>query len=288
MKPSLEQVPVIDSCNTPIKPWTILRKCGNDRCLKLEPDLRVGDFSLCGRCQRRSYCSQECAKDDWIIHKRECTAAAAGSVPTAQPAAPKMKKPANTKREDTGPANGDEVVVHSFVARPEFNGCVGVISGDVTDGRYPVKLPSYDKKIAIKPTNFHRLGVFLAKRANKACKFECLAHASEICTKCNLDFGIVNHLTTLSSSGRPLNLETIEYAAEVHFATVQRAEMDEISLEVDRDFHNGVSGLTEYGQAFYSQSVDGNQTQIVIGGCCYGRQDARLSVAAPRQLYSLT
>jgi hypothetical protein len=84
--------------------------------------------------------------------------------------------------------------------------------------------------------NFHRLGVFVTERANKASKFECLEHASEICSKCNLDFGIVNHLTTLCSSERPLNLETIEYKEEAHFATVKRAEMNEISVEVDKDF----------------------------------------------------
>jgi hypothetical protein len=101
-----------------------------------------------------------------------------------EPAAPKAKKkPTETKGNDTGPANGEEVVVHSLVSRPEFNGCVGVISGDAIDGRYPVKLPSRDTKIAIKPTNFNRLGVFVVERANKARKFECLEHASRICSK---------------------------------------------------------------------------------------------------------
>jgi hypothetical protein len=33
-----------------------------------------------------------------------------------------------------------------------------------------------------------------------------------------------------------LKLETIGYKAEVHFAIVKRAEMEEISLEADKDF----------------------------------------------------
>jgi hypothetical protein len=118
-----------------------------------------------------------------------------------------------------------------------------------------VKLPGLDKKIAIKPMNFHRLGIFVKERANKASKFECLEHASEICSKCNLDFGIVNHLTTLSSSGRPLNLETIEYAAEAHFATVKRAEMDEISVEVDKDFPMECQGLQSMDKRFILKAL---------------------------------
>jgi hypothetical protein len=123
----------------------------------------------------------------------------------------------------------------------------------VTDGQYPVKLPSLDKEIAIKPMNFHRLGVFVTERANKVSKFECLEHASEICSKSNLDFGIVvNRLTTLtaSSSGRPLNLETIEYKEEAHFATVKRAEMNAISVEVDKDFPMDCQGLQSMDKRF--------------------------------------
>lgn len=43
------------------------------QCLRLPADLqRSGKFRHCGRCHEVRYCSQECQKEDWRVHKGLC------------------------------------------------------------------------------------------------------------------------------------------------------------------------------------------------------------------------
>jgi hypothetical protein len=228
VKAPLDQVPIITESR--IRPGSILRKCGNGICLSLERDGSKGVFLVCGRCQRRHYCSQQCQKSDWILHKRECVAAAEGRKPTMAPAIPSMPKndtDSHVKfaREGSQPEAGEKIVMHSLVAKPELNGRLGVISGALTPGgRYPVKVAGHASIIAAKPSNLHRLGVFVVERKekNKARKFECFAHGSEVCSGCSVDFFIANHLSKLCFTGAVLSRDTIETFAETHFASIKQ------------------------------------------------------------------
>jgi hypothetical protein len=61
-------------------------------------------------------------------------------------------------------AEGEEVLLHGLVARSELNGMTAVISGklDSESGRYPTSVSmEKDMMLAIKPSNFHRLGARL-------------------------------------------------------------------------------------------------------------------------------
>jgi hypothetical protein len=228
VKAPLEQDPIITESR--IRPGSILRKCGNDICLKIERDGSKGVFSVCGRCQRRHYCSQQCQKSDWTLHKRECNAAAKGRKPTAAPAIPSMPKNdrnghAKHAREDSQPQVEEKVVIHGLVAKPELNGRLGEISGALTTGgRYPVKVAGHASIIAAKASNLHRLGVFVVERKEKkkARKFECFAHGSEVCSGCSVDFFIANHLSKLCFTGAVLSRDTIETFAETHFASIKQ------------------------------------------------------------------
>ena len=70
------------------------------------------------------------------------------------------------------------------------------------------------------------------EHANKALELECLAHASKIRSDCNLDFGIMNHLSDLFYSGGPLTPQTIEYVADAHFVTVRTDEAGEVVFQI--------------------------------------------------------
>ena len=41
--------------------------CGNPACQKITPDARK-----CGGCRLESYCSAECQKAHWPVHKQKC------------------------------------------------------------------------------------------------------------------------------------------------------------------------------------------------------------------------
>lgn len=70
-----------------IEPGAVLRRCGNESCLRFERDEKakkglLGEkkdtqFRKCGDCERRFYCSRECSALDWALHKDECKAIAA-------------------------------------------------------------------------------------------------------------------------------------------------------------------------------------------------------------------
>ena len=46
------------------------RRCVN--CCKVKPPAQPGTFKRCSRCKSCVYCSKECQKQDWSIHKRIC------------------------------------------------------------------------------------------------------------------------------------------------------------------------------------------------------------------------
>jgi hypothetical protein len=225
VKSPLEQAPIISE----VRPGSILRKCGNDICINLERNGSKGTFSMCARCKRRHYGCQKCQKADWTLHRRECIAAAEGRKPAMDPAIPSMEvndtdRLAKHDRRDSQPEGGEKVVIHSLVSKPELNGRCGVISGPLThpSERYPVKVCGHASIIAVKPTNFHRLAVFVVERKGKkkARKFECFEHGSEVCSKCSVDFSIANHMSKLYFTEAVLSRDTVERCAESHFASI--------------------------------------------------------------------
>jgi len=213
---------VNDKEDAPLRPGTVLIKCGNDLCLNVEPDRSsTGKFLRC-TCDRRFYCSKDCWKVDWIIHKRECT----GKGP--------KESAADGERESEvytipSPVVGEKVIVHSLMAKPELNGCVGVVCGDVTDGRYPVKLQNYPSTIGVKPDNLYQLNIYSSggEQRKKAQKFRCYVHRRETCTECSIDFCVLNHLSRVQwKNGSPLNQDAIERASETQFATMPWKESE--------------------------------------------------------------
>lgn len=157
----------------------VLRRCGADVCLNLELDESGGKFSLCSRCRRRRYCCAVCQKGDWVLHKTECTPANAAAASTNVSSASKGSGSAtNSSAASAGAAgaagaveaaaavvvDGEEVILHGLVARSELNGMTAVISGKLNSesGRYSTSVSTEkDMILAIKPSNFHRLGARL-------------------------------------------------------------------------------------------------------------------------------
>ena len=45
-------------------------RCFNSQCKKVEDTL--GDYSSCSACKSVFYCSRECQKGDWKMHKKVC------------------------------------------------------------------------------------------------------------------------------------------------------------------------------------------------------------------------
>jgi hypothetical protein len=155
------------------------------------------------------------------------------------------------------PTINEEVVVYGLVARPEFNGRIGIISGVEAEGRYPVKVAGHPRVITIKPNNFHRLGVNSADRPGKARKFECSLHRSEVCSQCSLDFGIANHLSKIHFSNGPAQLsrDSIEQIAETHFAIIEAPDGDVESKFLVKDFPMECQGLQDDDKRFVLKAV---------------------------------
>lgn len=55
---------------TPPSPDVLLRDCG----LCNSTEKKRGDYQSCSRCKVVQYCSKECQKKDWKLHKRVCVA----------------------------------------------------------------------------------------------------------------------------------------------------------------------------------------------------------------------
>jgi len=134
VQPPLKRLPIV--LGNTLEPGTVLSKCGNDICLNLQAGKESGGFKRCSQCERRRYCFPDCQKADRNLHKPECNAAYLGSelaVLTGRP----------NDCESAGhllPICGEEVVLYGLMSMPELNGCVGVVLGEMADGRYPVQL----------------------------------------------------------------------------------------------------------------------------------------------------
>jgi MYND finger len=252
LKPSDESANDDDEDQPEIFAGDLLRACGNDLCLNLEPNRSKGSFSICAKCERRSYCSPACQQADWPWHKRECLAASSGRIPAQQDplAASNSARRQGHQLYFSPPTVNEEVVVHGLVAKPEYNGRLGIITGDMSAGRYPVKLPNHPSTLAVKPSNFHRLGVHVhasSKSEKKTSRFRCAEHGNEVCVPCCLDFSIVNHLCKLHAGNiatGSLTKEAIEKISEMHFATITRADEDRETV-FDKNFPMECQGLVD-------------------------------------------
>jgi hypothetical protein len=58
-----------------VQAWIGFEQIGDEvqchTCLRWN-DVLGGSFSACGQCARRWYCSRECQKKDWKVHKKSC------------------------------------------------------------------------------------------------------------------------------------------------------------------------------------------------------------------------
>ena len=239
------QAPLVDGTRS----GAVLRRCGADVCVNLEADESKGKFLLCSRCRRRRYCSSGCQKADWVLHKAECTSQAAVRPGAAQAQAARSSAPsAEDSRSETDDSCsvGEEVILHSLVSKSELNGHVAVIQGKLNDhGRYPMKVAAEEEMLlAIKPCNLHRLGVRIhwaegASVGGDVRRVTCSAHASDCCSTCCLDSGILNHLLSLrlSSSAKRLSLDDVKRVADAHFAKLPKAD--------DRNFAGTMVGMVD-------------------------------------------
>ena len=216
----------------------VLTRCGADACLKVQcASEKI--FHECAQCRRRLYCSKVCQKADWVLHKHECTASSrASAVSAAQP------DDAVCEAVTAPLGSGEEVVVYGLKSKPEFNGCLGRVSGDLTNGRYPIDVrpaaaswlewglgrePSR-RTLAVQESNLHRLGVRVIERSRSR-KFVCCAHGREgSCEECCTDLTLANHLSKLRqlSQGEQTQVsrDLCERVASNHFAAKHAVERD--------------------------------------------------------------
>jgi len=277
-----DPIPVVTSKHYDDGPKRVLRKCGNNLCLKMEPDKGLGDFLLCGRCNQRQYCSKACAAQDLSLHKRECIA------PGKPEPVPKFPD-AEPKKPGAEPSVDEEVVVRGLKAKPEDNGKIGRIVGGLnTEGRYPVMLG--DKPIAIKPLNFLRVCVECQESAKKGRKFRCV-HGLEVCNECQLDLVVVNQLWKLHFTGEALSRSTIEQVGEYHFASLEDDAdgPEECTAQPDTEFPMEAHGLKSDEKKLLlkhllAASDHSERTAVaIVGLICYGSRDelvARAYVAS--------
>ena len=89
---------------------------------------------------------------DWLVHRNECFGSTL-RVDTSQSERSSVIADREIEPED----EGEYVVLHGLKAKPELNGRVGVVCGNLnTFSRYPVKLEGKETVIAVKPTNIYR------------------------------------------------------------------------------------------------------------------------------------
>lgn len=179
-------------------------------------------FDTCSRCKRRCYCSAKCARADYIIHKKECKAAAAGAtaVLSAEPTASNAAKHHKEKQVWVG----EEVIVCGLEAKPAYNDRLGIIVGGIRDGRYPLKLQNHPSNIAIKPINFRRLGICMVTKSNEGIEFFCNKHGHVICTTCCIDTAIPNQLLNLKNRLGSVLSATVGAITAAHFASLVLSE----------------------------------------------------------------
>ena len=232
-----EQVPVIPDC----KPGKYLRKCGNGFCNNLE-HYRSNVFQYCSRCNRRKYCSEECQRDDWNLHKRECGVNLTEVNPRVDDAGATFD--AKPLKYELKLEHGADCVIHGLKSKPQYNGKVGVVGESTKDGRIAVTLRS-GNVLSIKPSNLYCIGVFCKKRKKKSRVFEC-KHGSEVCSECYLDFTTINRLAKLKYDGQDMtSAAAIEQCEETYFSSLS-LDVGESVNKVDQGWPMECVGMKEH------------------------------------------
>jgi hypothetical protein len=230
----LEQVPLIPGC----QPGKFLRKCGNGFCTNLEK-YKTGSFFLyCSRCNRRKYCSSNCQRDDWVLHKHECV-----SSNISKDAIFQIDNEQQADGNDAAPLKhepvleeGEDCVIHDLISKPQYNAKVGVIGKTTQDGRVAVTLRDSGNVLSVKTSNLYCIGAFCKKRKKKSRVFECM-HGNAVCKKCYLDFTTINILAKLKYNGQDMTSEAaIEQCQETHFSSCKLEPSD------DEDFRTPSAG----------------------------------------------
>ena len=181
---------------------------------------------------------------DWTLHKGECTistpkksGSTSGGLSSlslhddgeddddndiVEPTAAEVEALVDEGHRDENdhPLEGETVIVYGLQAHPEWNHCVGLVEGPVTEtGRYPtlISFPSPSSpssRVSAKPTNLHRVTVaietdLLPVPSSSSSpspsqdvivvlhRYTCSLHEEEMCGRCCLDFRIANHLRKL-------------------------------------------------------------------------------------------
>ena len=248
-----KQDPVIPGC----RPGKYLRKCGNVFCNNLE-HYKAETFQYCSRCNRRKYCSIECQRDDWPIHKLECMIA-------------KDETEANPRIDDLALGDddaevkplkhklkliqGEDCVIHGLKGKPHYNGKIAIIGEPTSDGRIAVTLGYDDGNIlSIKPTNLYCIGVFCRKRKKKSRVFEC-KHGLDVCPDCCLDFTTINRLAKIKHDGQDMMSSTaIEQCEEIHFAS-STLDQEEYSGSKEEEWPMECIGMNNPEQRFILRSL---------------------------------
>jgi hypothetical protein len=229
----LEQVPLIPGC----QPGKFLRKCGNGFCTNLEK-YKTGSFQYCSRCNRRKYCSSNCQRDDWVLHKHECV-----SSNISKDAIFQIDNEQQADGNDAAPLKhepvleeGEDCVIHDLISKPQYNAKVGVIGKTTQDGRVAVTLRDSGNVLSVKTSNLYCIGAFCKKRKKKSRVFECM-HGNAVCKKCYLDFTTINILAKLKYNGQDMTSEAaIEQCQETHFSSCKLEPSD------DEDFRTPSAG----------------------------------------------
>lgn len=228
---------------------TLVTRCGNGLCTKLEIRGRETTMKDCSGCNSWPYCSLECASADWTVHFHECSGGNRQGLHKRS-----NKVSAGRSAKVRTPEVGEEVVVHGLIANPEYNGTIGVIDGNLlSSGRYPLKLRTKSSQvISIKPTNVHQLGVSIVQKDGSSSKAKCAFHKQETCSDCTMDFQMLNQLSKMLHAGYQLSGEKIEEIADLYFAGIKT----ESSLGLhEGDFPLECAGLKGEKERFILSSL---------------------------------
>jgi hypothetical protein len=223
----LQQMPVTRKC----KPGKYLRKCGNGFCTNLE-SYKSGTFKFCSRCNRRKYCSSECQRDDYVLHKLECKTSTDTTdtnlrVEVDEGDEEGVIDDVKPLKHESKLEEGQDCVVHGLISKPHYNGKVGVV-GETTDDRIAVTLKNSGNVLSIRPSNLYCIGAFCRKRKKKSRVFECM-HGLSLCSDCYLDFTTINILAKLKYNGQDMTSKAaIEQVEETHFSSFALEPKEEL------------------------------------------------------------
>jgi len=237
------QAPIIPGC----RPGKYLRKCGNGFCSNLE-HYRSETFQYCSRCNRRKYCSVECQRVDWPLHKIECMVNTSEIVANLRLNDPGSVAAAMPSKYELKLERGEDCVVYGLKGKPQYNGKVGVVGESTEDGRIVVTLRCDGGNVlSIKPSNLYCIGVFCRKRKKKSRVFECL-HGLEVCPDCYLDFTTINRLAKLKYDGQDItSAAAIEQCEEMYFSS-SSLEPGESSYSLHEGWPMECAGMADHPQ----------------------------------------